>query len=178
MRAVGIVALVLCACNGSSEGARAPAAAGDTNSLSVAFTPRLEGPYELERVAVAIDGTLHYAKQKPGDDPVEVARLRLPPGEHTISLLATASYPCGLDGHRGAASARAAEVIRVSGDPITVDVTVFTGSPTKTFDQRLAVDVRVRGASVVASPPRSVATETACPAMPEHHATLPWYITR
>jgi len=66
-------------------------------TTTVVLTNRVEPPYKLERVVVDVDGQRMPLSTVPpaGTSETLLARLHLPPGEHTLQVLASAAGPGG-----------------------------------------------------------------------------------
>jgi len=114
--------LLLAACGGSPPADRVPSPGEGT---SVTFQHRVGWPFDLRRVAVAVDGELVYSavEERVRSSPGEVARLALPPGDHFVAVHAVLAHPCEDMGElRQWMTLRGARTFRVGDAPARVDV--------------------------------------------------------
>jgi hypothetical protein len=137
-----------CPCDASERAA--PALRGAGPALSIHFADHLGFPYRLSRLAVALDGELlHQQTFEPdrADRPDRIARLALPPGDHTLQVLAVASYAATrIDADEGCnVLLRASKSFAMRDQPALLRIDLYTGSVTKPFAERVALHIATQG---------------------------------
>lgn len=135
-----LAALLAAGCAGQGH---ASYAATEPGTTTIFVENHVGAPDALDRLVVSIDGAdvALSSVPPPAGDPAVVALLRLPPGQHTIAIRATAR---GVD--QNIAVVAAQQIFHLQEDPAAISVDVRSReAPAEEADQRLAVDLRMRG---------------------------------
>lgn len=120
--------------------------AGGPASASILLQNHLPWPYKLEQAAVALDGELQYAKTGEIPSQTWVAVYdKLPTGEHTIQVRATALYGSGTIGDQCSILLRATHTFKLGAAPARVILDVHTDGITQDFVKRVRLDIRATG---------------------------------
>lgn len=122
------VAFSLCGlAAGCASAGEQPAAPVEPGTTTVMLANRVEPPFRLERVVLDVDGQRMPLSAVPpaGAGEATLARVRLPPGQHTLQVLASAAGPGGGDGAT-VATLRTAQAFHVGDAPARVSVHLST----------------------------------------------------
>jgi len=128
---------------GCAGGRHASYASSEPGTTTILVENHVGAPDALDRILVSIDGADVSLSMvpPPEGEPVAVAMLRLPPGQHTIAVRATAH---GAD--QDIVVVAAQQIFHVSEDPAAINVNVRSQkAEAKPEDQRLFVHLAMRG---------------------------------
>jgi hypothetical protein len=138
----------------------APVAEGaSAQSLRVELQDHLSFGARVEHAAILVDGVTAFEEDAPA---ASDARVRLPPGVHTLAVVLRASEPCGLFPEpRTTVTAEATTAVRASGGPAHVVVDLYgsqaMGDPLGTLDvhfqgERVELGAHLDAAAVASCP--------------------------
>ena len=141
---LGVVAtcvVVMAGCGSASPSAESPRPLG----TEISVENHLAWPYTLRELSVALDGQLLHRTFVPSDSRELIARLDLPPGPHTLSFAATASFASGTFGHECDARMRGNKTFEVGSPSPTVDLILYAKDATYDFVDRVDARFVTRG---------------------------------
>lgn len=153
------------------------AASGCGTSLPDAERPRPEAgktafavhnhvrwPYELERVALRMDGRPVFSRAGALPESTWLEPMALAPGWHLLVFRVVASFSSDMVGSQCTVELRTVRVLAVDEQPATVSLDLHLRGVTRSFSERLDVAVRASGARVVplAAIRRALEAEQGC----------------
>jgi hypothetical protein len=136
----------------------ATAPVGDPGDLEVVVENHLGWPYRVTEVVVALDGALLYRRRGEPGPRTRAARLpRLPPGDHTVLLLARVGYSSGSVSDACELTLRGSQTFSLGPRAARVTLDLYASGPNESFTDRVRLDVRREGtfatSEVATAPP-------------------------
>jgi hypothetical protein len=123
----------------------------EPGTTAIYVTSHIDSPCELARIALAVDGQLQYKAIPPdtpaaGGAPKLVAKLRLSPGSHVLTMHATARCKGADSGEEpGVAALRDARSFLVGAPAAAVIIDLNTSEPDAKGGPRLDAGFRING---------------------------------
>lgn len=135
-----------------------PPPAPEAGTTTIVVFNRVGAPFELERVAISVDGERMPTSAIPprGETGAVSARVRVKEGGHVLDVTAAARGARRADGETAAVALHTAQGFHVGGEPATLSVDLYLASPEGGDrvgagkapldpDPRLEVGFRMRG---------------------------------